>query len=169
MKVEKDKVVAITYTLKFDNADGDVIEKISEENPLEVLIGNDNLFDKFEANLLNLKVGDTFEFTLTPEDAYGEYEEERIVDLSKDHFIIDGVFDEEVIKEGAIIPMMSEEDEEHMEAIVVSVTEDSVQLDFNHPLAGETLYFAGKIHNLREATPEEMENGDVFDDDEEEF
>ena len=83
MKVEKNKVVSMTYTLKFDDANGDIIEKVSEEFPLEVLIGNDNLFDKFEASILNLNKGDHFEFTLSPEDAYGEYEKEHSIVTKK--------------------------------------------------------------------------------------
>ena len=168
MKVEKNKVVAMTYTLKFDDANGDIIEKVSEEFPLEVLIGNYNLFDKFEASILDLKKGDHFEFTLAPEDAYGDYEKEKLIELPKSQFETDGIFDADVVKEGAIIPMMSEEDDEHMEAIVVSVDDNNVQLDFNHPLAGEVLYFTGEIFNVREATEEELENGDVIDEDEEE-
>lgn len=168
MKVEKSKVVAMTYTLKFDNADGEIIEKVSPEFPLEVLIGNDNLFDKFEANLMGLNKGDKFEFILNPEDAYGTYEKEKVIELPRSTFEVDGKFDEDVIKEGAIIPMMSEGDDEHMEAIVVAVNETNVQLDFNHPLAGEVLHFSGEIFNIREATPEEIENGDVFEEEDEE-
>ena len=167
MKVEKLKVVAMTYTLKFDNADGEIIEQVAPEFPLEVLIGNDNLFDKFEANLMGLNKGDKFEFTLNPEDSYGTYENEKVIDLPRSTFEVDGKFDDDIIKEGAIIPMMSEDDEEHMEAIVVSVDAETVKLDFNHPLAGEVLHFAGEIFNIREATPEELENGDVFEEEDE--
>ena len=73
---------------------------------------------------------------------------EKLIELPKSQFETDGIFDADVVKEGAIIPMMSEEDDEHMEAIVVAVDDNGVQLDFNHPLAGEILHFKGEIFEL---------------------
>ena len=111
MSIEKNKVVSLSYTLRFDNAEGDIIEEIDNTDPEVVLIGNENLFEKFEENLLGLNIGDEFEFILDSEDAYGEYDEERIIDLPKENFMVDGQFDEEMVFEGAIIPMEDEEND----------------------------------------------------------
>jgi FKBP-type peptidyl-prolyl cis-trans isomerase SlyD len=162
MSIEKNKVVSLSYTLRFDNAEGDIIEEIENTDPEIVLIGNENLFEKFEENLLGLNPGDEFEFILDSEDAYGEYDEERIIDLPKENFMVDGQFDEEMVFEGAIIPMEDEENDIQAEAIVLEIDEENVKLDFNHPLAGETLHFKGSILEIREATPEEIENGDAI-------
>ncbi|NVN94997.1 MAG: FKBP-type peptidyl-prolyl cis-trans isomerase [Bacteroidetes bacterium] len=161
MFIEKNKVVSLTYKLRFDNAEGDVIEEIEDLNPEIVLIGHENLFEKFEENILKLKAGDEFEFILDPEDSYGDYDDEKLVDLPKENFMIDGEFDEEMVYEGAIIPMEDEENDIHAEAIVLEIDENNVKLDFNHPLAGETLHFKGNILFVRDATEEEIKFGDV--------
>jgi FKBP-type peptidyl-prolyl cis-trans isomerase SlyD len=161
MFIEKNKVVSLTYTLRFDNAEGELIEEIDEVNPENVLIGHENLFEKFEAKILKLKAGDAFEFTLSPDESYGQYDDEKLIDLPKENFFIDGKFDDEMVYEGAIIPMEDEENDIHAEAIVTEVTDTEVKLDFNHPLAGETLHFKGNILSVREATAEEIKFGDV--------
>lgn len=161
MLIEKNKVASLTYTLRFDNAEGDIIEEIDNMDPEKVLIGHENLFEKFEEKLMGLKSGDDFEFILTAEEAYGYYDDERVIDLPKENFMVDGQFDEEMVYEGAIIPMEDEENDIQAEAIVLEIDEENVKLDFNHPLAGETLHFKGNILEVREATEEEIEFGDA--------
>jgi len=161
MFIEKNKVVSLTYTLRFDNAEGDIIEEIDDINPEIVLIGHENLFEKFEEKIQKLKAGDEFEFILNSEDSYGEYDDEKLVELPKENFMIDGQFDEEMVYEGAIIPMEDEENDIHAEAIVMEIDDKNVKLDFNHPLAGETLHFKGNILLVRDATEEEIKFGDV--------
>lgn len=162
MQIEKNKVASLTYTLRFDNAEGDIIEEIDNMDPERVLIGHENLFEQFENKLIGLKAGDDFEFTLTSEEAYGEYDEERVIDLPKENFMVDGAFDEEMVYEGAIIPMEDEENDIQAEAIVLEIDDNNVKLDFNHPLAGETLHFKGSILEVREATEEEINFGDAI-------
>jgi len=142
MKIEKNKLVKLAYTLKYDHANGDIIETVSAENPLEAVIGAEDLLEKFEEKIMGLKTGDTFEFTLSPEEAYGNYDEEGIVSVPKAELMedVDGI----EISEGEIVPLVTD-DEEEMEAVVLEIENDIVTLDFNHPLAGETLYFSGKI------------------------
>ena len=161
MFIEKNKVASLTYTLRFDDAEGDIIEEIDELDPEVVLIGHENLFEKFEEKLINLKAGEEFEFILNPDDSYGEYDDEKIIELPKDNFMIDGVFDEEMVYEGAIIPMEDEENDIQAEAIVLEIDDKNVKLDFNHPLAGEILHFKGNILMVRDATEEEIKLGDV--------
>ncbi|MCL2412715.1 MAG: FKBP-type peptidyl-prolyl cis-trans isomerase [Bacteroidales bacterium] len=146
MKIEKNSRVKIAYMLKYDNANGDIIENISAENPLEITIGNEDLLEKFEAKIIGLKTGDTFELTLSPEDAYGNYDEEGIVSVPKAELMedVDGV----EISEGEIVPIVTDDGEE-LEAVVLEIEKDIVTLDFNHPLAGETLYFSGKIVDIK--------------------
>ena len=142
MRVKKNSCVKLAYTLKYDKADGDIIETISAENPLEVAIGEEDLLEKFEKNILGLKKGDTFEFTLTPEEAYGNYDKEGIVRVPKTELMED--VEDVQISEGEIVPIVTDDGEE-MEAVVLEIENNIVTLDFNHPLAGETLYFSGEI------------------------
>ncbi len=162
MQIEKNKVASLTYTLRFDNAEGDIIEEIDNMDPERVLIGHENLFEQFEEKLMGLKAGDEFEFILSSEEAYGEYDEERVIDLPKENFMVDGAFDEEMVYEGAIIPMEDEENDIQAEAIVLEIDDVNVKLDFNHPLAGETLHFKGNILEVRDATEEEINFGDAI-------
>lgn len=162
MQIEKNKVASLTYTLRFDNAEGDIIEEIDNMDPERVLIGHENLFEQFESKLMGLNAGDEFEFILSSEEAYGDYDEERVIDLPKENFMVDGAFDEEMVYEGAIIPMEDEENDIQAEAIVLEIDDENVKLDFNHPLAGETLHFKGNILEVRDATEEEINFGDAI-------
>ena len=162
MQIEKNKVASLTYTLRFDNAEGDIIEEIDNMDPERVLIGHENLFEQFEKKLMGLQAGDEFEFILSSEEAYGEYDEERVIDLPKENFMVDGAFDEEMVYKGAIIPMEDEENDIQAEAIVLEIDDNNVKLDFNHPLAGETLHFKGNILEVRDATEEEINFGDAI-------
>ncbi|MDR2906798.1 MAG: FKBP-type peptidyl-prolyl cis-trans isomerase [Bacteroidales bacterium] len=146
MKIAPNSRVKLTYVLKYDNATGDIIENIPTENALEVTIGTEDLLEKFEEKIMNLTVGDTFEFTLSPEQAYGNYDEEGVVSIPKAELMED--VEDVTISEGDIIPIVTD-DEEEMEAVVLEIKDDIVTLDFNHPLAGEMLYFAGKIVSIR--------------------
>ena len=144
MKIEKNSRVKLAYTLKYDHADGEIIETVSPENPLEAVIGEEDLLEKFEEKILGLKKGDTFEFVLSPEEAYGNYDEEGVVSVPKSELMEDVDENDVEIMEGMIVPIVTDDNEE-MEAVVLEINGDIITLDFNHPLAGETLYFSGKI------------------------
>ncbi|MDR1950709.1 MAG: FKBP-type peptidyl-prolyl cis-trans isomerase [Bacteroidales bacterium] len=146
MKIEKNNRVKLAYTLKYDHANGEEIENVSAEKPLEITIGTEDLLEKFEEKIMGLKKGDTFEFILSPEEAYGNYDEEGIVSVPKSELMedVNGV----EIFEGEIIPIVTDDNDEEMEAVVLEIDGDIVTLDFNHPLAGETLYFSGKIISI---------------------
>jgi FKBP-type peptidyl-prolyl cis-trans isomerase SlyD len=109
----------------------------------------------FEEALNGLDMGETFQFTLTPEHAYGEYNEENLVELPKNLFEVEGKFDHEYVKEGNTIPMMDSNGQRLMGS-VHEVKDNVVVMDFNHPLAGETLHFDGKVIDVHEPTAEDI-------------
>jgi len=160
MKIEKNKVVALTYTLKYDNASGETIEVADERDPLVFLFGAGGMLPKFEENLSELKAGDKFEFILEKNDAYGDFTEEAIVELSKDIFRIEGEIDHEMIKIGSFIPMQ-DQDGHPLQGKVISVSDNDVRMDFNHPMAGKNLHFTGAIVEVRDASEEELSHGHV--------
>jgi FKBP-type peptidyl-prolyl cis-trans isomerase SlyD len=160
MEIEKNKVVALTYVLKYDNASGETIEVADERDPLIFLFGNGGMLPKFEENLSSLKSGDHFEFLLSKDDAYGDFTEEAIVELSKDIFRIEGEIDEEMLKPGSFIPMQ-DQDGHPLQGKVLSVDESNVKMDFNHPMAGKNLHFTGEIVEVRDASEEELSHGHV--------
>ena len=103
----------------------------------------------FEKALNGLEVGGTFNFSIEPAEAYGEYNEEHVLDLPKNIFEVDGKFDAEMIKEGNTVPMM-DSNGNRMNGSVLEVKDDIVVMDFNHPLAGETLHFSGEVIAVHE-------------------
>ncbi len=160
MKVGNNKVVTMTYTLQRNDAQGEVIQKVDESRPFVQLFGVGALLPAFETNLAGLESGDTFGFSLTAEEGYGNPSDEAILKLDKKIFEIDGVFDPEMVAVGKVITMQDNQGNP-LDGKVLAVEEDSVIMDFNHPLAGENLYFSGAILDVRDATPEELTHGHV--------
>jgi len=156
MKISTNKFVSVTYDLNVGEGDErELMERATPDRPLEFIFGTDAMLPAFEAELNGLSMGDTFQFTLTPENAYGEFNEEHVLELPKTMFEIDGKFDSELVKEGNTLPMMDTEGR-RMNGSVLEVKDDIVIMDFNHPLAGETLHFSGKVIDVHEPTAKEL-------------
>jgi FKBP-type peptidyl-prolyl cis-trans isomerase SlyD len=155
MNVSVNKMVTLSYVLRADGSEGDVIEQTTNESPLRFVFGLGQMLPAFESNLAGLAQGDDFQMTLTARDAYGELDEDAIVDLSKEIFVIDGVFDEERFMPGNQVPMQTSSGQ-RMNGTILEVDNDTIKMDFNHPLAGTDLHFTGKIIEVRDATEEEL-------------
>ena len=156
MKISANKYVAVQYDLHVgEGEERELMERATAEVPLTYIHGLGMMLPAFEKALTGLAVGEEFTLTLTPDEAYGEFVEDHVLELSKQMFEVDGKFDSEVIKEGNIVPMMDSEGN-RMNGAVTEVKDDVVVMDFNHPLAGETLHFTGSILDVHEPTPEEI-------------
>lgn len=156
MKITPNKYVAVTYDLNVgEGEEQELMERATPEVPLKFIFGLGMMLPAFEDALKGLEEGAAFDFTLAPADAYGEYNEEYMTELPKSMFEVEGKFDAEMVKEGAILPMM-DTDGNRLQGSVLEVKEDVVIMDFNHPLAGETLHFTGKVIDVHEATAEEV-------------
>ena len=105
-------------------------------------------------NLLNLNTGNSFDFHIPSANAYGEVNEDMIVELPKDIFA--EVEAEELIP-GNVLPMQDSLGR-HLNGTIVTVGDDTVTMDFNHPMAGKDLFFKGKVLAVRDATDEELES-----------
>jgi FKBP-type peptidyl-prolyl cis-trans isomerase SlyD len=160
MKIEKNKVVSLTYVLRTDNAEGEIMQEVNKDRPFVHLFGVGNLLPAFEKNLTGLSTGDEFGFHLPVADAYGNISEADVVELSKEIFMVEGKLDEELLQIGRYIPMQNEEGHV-IEGKVLSLTDEGVLMDFNHPLAGKDLHFSGEILEVREASEEELTHGHV--------
>lgn len=155
MKIEKNKVVAISYCLQVE---GKVADKAGADAPLEYVHGKGMLLPKFEAELEGKEEGDGFAFTLTPEEGYGVYNPAYKVEIPKSSFEVDGKLREDLLKTGNVIPMLNGEGQV-IQGTIAAIGDTTVTMDFNHPMAGKTLNFTGKVESVREATPEEKEGG----------
>ena len=156
MKISDDKTVSLIYELTVgEDGEKELMEKVPREKPLTFMFGMGMMLDAFEENIADLEAGDQFSFTLSPEEAYGEYFEDRVAELPKTIFEVDGKFDSERIVEGETLPMMDANGNRFMGS-VLEVKPEVVVMDFNHPLAGETLHFDGEVIDVHEATPAEI-------------
>ena len=155
MKVLKDHVVAVSYEL---HTEGKLADKATAESPLQYIHGSGMLLPKFEAALEGKEPGEDFAFTLTPEEGYGTYNPAYLVKLPIDSFKMDGRVMTEFLVVGRTLPMLNGAGQV-VQGTIVSVAEDSVVMDFNHPMAGKTLNFTGRIESVREATQKELKEG----------
>ena len=159
MENQQNKYISVSYQLYSVDAAGN--KKLEEETqqgrPFQFISGFGFSLDAFEQQVINLEQGDKFDFTLTPAEAFGEYDKEGVHKLGRDIFSINGHFDHENIFPGAVITLMNEDDKRFM-ARIVAVEEDGVTVDTNHPLAGSTLEFVGVVLEKRDATNEEIQH-----------
>ena len=155
----KNKFIVLSYAL-YDTTKGDdgnevLIEKTQDERPFIFVSGMGATLPSFEQQVLNLEKGAEFDFELTPEQAYGERFEERVIELDKQIFTINGQFDAQHVKVGAVLPLQNEDGNRFL-GLVLAIGDDKVKIDLNHPLAGKKLNFCGEVLENREATAEEV-------------
>ena len=159
MIVENEKVVTATYEMFVDGENGqeELMERATTDHPLVYCHGIGMMLPKFEEALAGKQKGDKFDFRIDHTDAYGEYDEEGVLDLDKKMFFNgDGEFDSERVYVGAIVPMNTV-DGQVVNAQILEISKDKVTIDLNHPLAGENLHFVGEILDLRDVTPAELD------------
>lgn len=156
-KIEAGKFVELIYDVYEVTEPNEILMfKFTKENPDNFVYGIDNgMLEVFAKNIKGLKEGEKFDIILTPEEAFGPYADEYVMEFEKEMFLVDGEFDDERIKAGNSIEMMSAEGH-RIPGLVLEVTADKVKIDFNHPLAGQKVHFVGEVGLVRDATPEEL-------------
>jgi FKBP-type peptidyl-prolyl cis-trans isomerase SlyD len=160
MIAERNKVVSFSYELKLKNTEGESIQQVNKSKPLRIVFGRGNLLEHFEKKIEGLAKGDSFEFVLRSEESYGAYNGKAISELDKSVFLDEAEMDEDLLVVGDYIPMETETGLP-FNGKILEVTDEKVKMDFNHPLAGQDLYFKGEILDIREATNLEIESGRV--------
>ncbi len=160
MIIAENMVVTLQYTLS-DLKTGKHIEATTPENPMVFLFGVGGIIPKFEASIEGMKVGDLFDFSIEAHEAYGLRDEHRIALIPLNVFHDEkGEFDHDYFQVGATIPM-SDNEGNRLQGIIREVSQETVKMDFNHPLADTDLYFQGEITSIRTATPDEIAHGHV--------
>ncbi|HOZ30329.1 MAG TPA: FKBP-type peptidyl-prolyl cis-trans isomerase [Bacteroidales bacterium] len=147
MKISKGKLVSITYNLYVDSFNGELIESVKEKEPAVFLCGEGEMLETFEEKLIGLQEGDEFKFMLSKDEAYGDEDDDAVAEFPADIFEKDK---EGIPEVGDYVPM-EDEDGTVFDGVAIEVTKDTVVIDFNHPLAGEDLYFTGKIIKVENA------------------
>lgn len=150
MQITADKVVAFDYTLT--DAEGEVIDSSEGQEPLLYLHGQGGIIEGLERALEGRIAGDQLQVTVEPEDAYGFRDDELLQHVPREQF--EDVDDLEIGMQ-----FQADTDDGLMVFTVVEVADDVIQVDGNHPLAGETLNFDVTIRDVRDATDEELQHG----------
>lgn len=162
MQITKNKVVSVNYRLtsSINNGPGQLVEETEHDYPFVFLFGFENLLPDFETNLNGKEKGSRFDFKVAPQNAYGNFEKDYVVKIDKGAFLVDGKFDDTRIKVGEGVDMQ-DSDGNPLRGVVLTITEEAVEMDFNHPLAGHELHFIGEVLEVRDASQEELEHGHV--------
>jgi FKBP-type peptidyl-prolyl cis-trans isomerase SlyD len=155
MKIENNKMVSLIYELRENDSEGKIIETLDENRPLKFIYGTGRLLPFFESNINLLNEGDLFRFKLNSEMAYGDKREEMIINVPLTVFETDGKLNEDICRVGNEVPM-SDSEGNPLTGVINEITDTSVKMDFNHPMAGLDLFFSGKIVEVREATDNEL-------------
>jgi FKBP-type peptidyl-prolyl cis-trans isomerase SlyD len=156
MKIEKNKVVSMTYSLSSDS--GQVLELRSIDNPVEFLVGHGQILPSLEKRILGESEGFSGRFLLQPEEAHGEYKKELVKEIKSSQFPPDIN-----LKKGMKFES-TDANGEPLALHVLDVKGDIVLVDGNHPLAGISLSFDLKIVEIRDAAEEEIFQGRVLTD-----
>ena len=118
------------------------------------------MIPEFERQLAGKQAGDEHSFGIPSADAYGEVNPQAVVQVPKESFMVDGKLAEDVLKIGNRVPMM-DQNGNRLNGLISAIGDDAVTVDFNHPMAGQDLYFSIQVESVREATAEEIDHGHV--------
>lgn len=157
MDKAQNKYIAVTYKLyTVEDGKKELVEEATAERPFQFISGFGITLDAFEEKTAGLAEGETFSFELTKDEAYGDIDPAHVLDLDREMFCINGHFDHEHIFKDAIVPLQNE-DGNRFFGRVLELDDKKVKMDLNHPLAGKTLCFEGRVIESREATNSEIE------------
>ncbi len=150
-RIEKDDVVGINYRLTV--ADGTEVDSTADRDPMEYLHGHQNIVPGLEKELEDHEVGDDLDVTIGPEEGYGVHDPDRVVQVNREQLGFEP-------KLGAVVSArVPDGREQHL--MIAEIKGETVTLDGNHPLAGQTLRFEVSVASIRKATEEEIANGRV--------
>ncbi len=147
MKIEQGKSAVLVYSL-YTVPDNQLIESLDEGHPVTFSIGKNQLIEGFEENLLGLKAGAVFDFVVAAEKAYGPKDAYALFDIPKDTFSVNGTIEEGLLEVGKTFTMQ-DNDGNHHTGKIIAILDETVTMDFNHPLAGKDLRFSGKIIEVK--------------------
>lgn len=157
MENKKHRLVVVSYELySIENGEEHFVEKTEEQKPMQFFTNADMALPAFEEEVVKYNKDETFEFSLSKENTYGEHDANSVLSLDKETFAPDGEFDSANVYKGAVIPLQNEQGQRFL-GKVVDISDAKVTIDLNHPLAGKDLQFRGKIIENRDASDEEVQ------------
>jgi FKBP-type peptidyl-prolyl cis-trans isomerase SlyD len=150
--IADDVVVSLDYTLTVND---EVFDTSEGTEPIEFLQGHGNIIPGLEQALYGMAASEKKDIVISAADGYGEIDPDAFAEVSRKEF------PHRIPMEVGIELQLKDESGDSMDARIDAVNEDTVRLDFNHPLAGKQLNFSVQVVALRQASAEELEHGHV--------
>ena len=158
-KIQSGKYVELVFDLYKINPDGseELVHEVTADEPERIVFGlTQGLIKPLEKALEGLEAGGTYDIVAKADEAFGHHNPEEVVELERSVFEIDGKFDEEHIRKGVRLPMMTA-DGMRIEGLVVDVTPEYVKMDFNHQLVDRDVRIKGSVLTVRDVTAEDLQ------------
>tara|TARA_E500000331_G_scaffold100091_1_gene96902 strand:- start:263 stop:703 length:441 start_codon:yes stop_codon:yes gene_type:complete len=131
----------ITFNFSLALEDGHIIDSNFESSPARFLLGDGSLLPGFEEVLEGLVAGSEAQFLVPPEKAFGQHNPQNVQLIKR------SLFDQDELRPGLVISFQNGDGE--LPGVVQSLTEEEVMVDFNHPLAGQSIVFTVKIIDVQ--------------------
>lgn len=125
--------------------DGSEVDTNFGGEPVSFVIGDGSLLPGFERLIFGMSAGDRQMFTVTPENAFGQPNDNNLQYLSRDHF------DEDEELEIGLVFSFADASGDELPGMIISFDDDEVTVDFNHPLSGRTILFDVLVHRVEPA------------------
>jgi FKBP-type peptidyl-prolyl cis-trans isomerase SlpA len=145
MKLEVELGTKVTLHFALVLEDGDVIDSNFETVPATFTVGDGNLLPGFESTLIGLENGDEREFTIPPEEAFGQHNPQNVQRVDRSNF------DQQELEVGAMFSFQNGDGE--LPGVIIEFEDEEILVDFNHPLAGKNIIFQVKIMDI---TPQSL-------------
>jgi FKBP-type peptidyl-prolyl cis-trans isomerase SlyD len=152
MAVANKKVVSFHYTIS--NQQGEELESSREKQPMSYLHGYRNIIKGLEEAMTGREEGEQFQVTIDPADAYGERIESNIQRIPAKHFK-----EARRLEPGQLVSIKTKQGP--VQATVIKIGRFNIDVDANHPMAGQTLIFDVEVTGIRDASQEEISHGHV--------
>jgi len=149
-QITANKVVSLSYTLRDD--DGEVIDQSEDGSPLLYLHGGRNIVPGLEGQLEGVAEGESVKATVSPEKGYGPR-------IGESQEVPRNLFPADAEVAAGMQVIAHDDSGRQIPFFVTGITEETITVDPNHPLAGETLHFEVTVDSLRDATEEEIAHG----------
>lgn len=135
MQIEQGTKVKLHFSLALE--DGSLIDSNFDKQPASFIIGDGNLLPGFESAILGLESGQKREFTIPPENAFGQHNPQNVQDVDRTNFA------EDKLEIGAVFSFQNGDGE--LPGVIIGIEDEKVTIDFNHPLAGQSILFTVEI------------------------
>ena len=152
LTIQDDTVVSLDYKL---NVDDELIDESQEGQPIQFIQGKGQIIPGLERQIAGMSIGESKEITVTPEEGYGEVDKNAFGKIPRSEFPPD------IPLEKGVVLQLRNNDGQTFDAVIEDVDDETVNLNFNHPLAGKSLVFQVTVVDVRPATEEELAHGHV--------